>query len=121
MSETQEPTQARQAQNHPSLERLNDLDWVGPVLLPSPTADAMIAVIKQLNQHTKVTDRGSYVRITAPKRCILSIPILEQILGHSFVIPQDLEVVMPSFSGTLKLSPQNIVWSSPDVSPDNIQ
>ena len=84
---------------------------VGPVLEASDTARAVVAAIRQLNGAAVVEDRGSYLRVLVPQRCVVTRRAIESELGRPFRLPADLEVLMPAFKGTLQLSEEEAVWS----------
>ena len=86
---------------------------VGPVLLAGPVAQAVIAAIREASPDVTVLDRGSYLRVTAPLRCLLDCERLEKHLGHSFVLPGDLEAVMPAFRGRLTIDERHACWEAP--------
>src|SRR5262245_14982989 len=86
-------------------------NFVGPVLQAGATSEAIIAAIKRLNSSVKVLNRGSYLRVQTPGRCVVTRAAIEESLGRPFRIPSDLEKVMPSFEGALKISSDEIVWT----------
>ena len=90
---------------------MNRKDHVGPVLEASETASAVVRAIRSLNADAVVEDQGSYLRILAPLRCVVTKRAIEAILGRPFQLPGDLERVMPSFKGTLQVSEDEAVWS----------
>jgi hypothetical protein len=90
---------------------MNRRDHVGPVLEASETASAVVTAIRSLNADAVVEDQGSYLRILAPLRCVVTRRAIEEILGRPFQLPGDLERVMPSFKGTLQISEEEAVWS----------
>jgi hypothetical protein len=83
---------------------------VGPVLEAGPMAQAVIAAIRSLHPEVQVLDRGAYLRVSVPGRCVLELGVLEHELGHAFRLPGDLERIMPSFQGRLRLSATQVVW-----------
>lgn len=83
---------------------------VGPVLEHGETARAIIAAMQDANPDMEVMDRGSYLRVRVPGRCVLPRAAVEQILGHAFTLPGDLEAVMPSFMGRLTMDDNQVVW-----------
>jgi hypothetical protein len=85
---------------------------VGPVLEHGETARAIIAAMRDVNPDLEVRDRGSYLRVLVPGRCVLPRAAVEQVLGHAFVLPGDLEAVMPSFMGHLSLDEDQAVWET---------
>jgi len=94
---------------------MNDTDarpWVGPVLRVGLLSDVIINVLRRSHPETRVVDRGSYLRVLAPHRCELGRAEVERELGGPFVLPGDLEKVMPSFQGTLSLTEERAVWSA---------
>lgn len=86
-------------------------DGVGPVLEACDTARAVIVALRQLNRDVVVVDRGSYLRVLVPGRCVMTRGAVEQALGRPFHLPGDLELVMPSFKGRLRMGEQEAVWS----------
>jgi hypothetical protein len=84
---------------------------VGPVLESSDAAESIIAAIKKLNPVVTVEDRGSYLRVLCPQRCLVTRRAIEEELGRSFKLPGDLEHVMPSFKGTFSVSEEEALWS----------
>ncbi len=84
---------------------------VGPVLKTGATADAIVAAIRQLNPDAEILDRGAYVRVLVPGRCVLTRAAVEKNLGTVFRLPTELERVMPSFKGKFFLSEDEAVWA----------
>ncbi len=87
-------------------------DTVGPVLAASETARAVVDAIQQLNRGAVVQDRGSYLRILVPRRCVVTREAIEAILGRPFALPSELERMMPSFRGRLVLTEDAAVWTA---------
>jgi len=77
---------------------------VGPVLLAGRVADAIVAAIRRQNAGARITLRGSYVRVAVSRRCEVDARVVADLLGEPFRLPSDLERVMPSFRGRLRLS-----------------
>jgi len=86
-------------------------DDVGPVLEAGEVADAVIAAIREHNEHVTVRDRGAYVRVLVPRCCILRRDAIERALGRPFALPGDLERMMPSFQGRLTMDDDQAEWS----------
>ena len=86
-------------------------DRVGPVLEAGETADAVVAAIRHLNRDVVVQDRGAYLRILVPGRCVATRAAIEQALGRSFQLPGDLEHIMLSFKGVFRLTDDEATWS----------
>ncbi len=84
---------------------------VGPVLEAGDVADALIAAIREHNTHVTVRDRGAYLRVLVPVRCVLRRDAIERALGRPFRFPGDLERLMPSFKGQLTITDEEVVWS----------
>ena len=84
---------------------------VGPVLESGAVALAIVAAIRELNARVEVVDRGSYLRVLVPGRCVVTRAAIERELGRSFVLPGDLEMLMPSFKGALSISESEAVWA----------
>ena len=83
---------------------------VGPVLEAGDVADALVAAIREENPDVTVDDRGAYVRVSVPRVCRLSRQAVERRLGRAFRLPGDLERVMPSFKGRLKMDDDGASW-----------
>ena len=88
---------------------MNDL--VGPVLEAGVVATAVVAAIRELNAQVEVVDRGSYLRVLVPRRCVVTRAAIERALGRRFLLPVDLENLMPSFKGELSVSEEQAVWA----------
>lgn len=85
-------------------------DRVGPVLQSGTVANAIVAAIKDLNQDVLVMDRGAYVRVLVPQRCIVTRAAIERHLGRPFRFPGELETVMSAFKGSLQLNQDDATW-----------
>jgi hypothetical protein len=88
-----------------------DSERVGPVFDAGATAEALIVAIREVNANVTVVDRGAYVRVLVPGRCVLTRAAAERALGAPFRFPADLEIVMPSFRGALTIRPEEAVWA----------
>jgi hypothetical protein len=84
---------------------------VGPVLQATVAAEAVIAAIKELNDGVEVAHRGSYLRVLCPERCSVTRRAIEAHMGQPFRLPGDLERIMPSFTGRLSMSEDEVSWS----------
>lgn len=85
-------------------------DRVGPVLQSGSVANAIIAAIKDLNPDVLVVDRGAYVRVLVPGRCIVTRVAIERHLGRPVRFPGELETVMSAFKGSLQLNQEDATW-----------
>jgi hypothetical protein len=85
---------------------------VGPVLLAGRVSEAIVTAIRQQNAGVRVTQRGSYLRVSVSSRCEVRAEAVAGLLGEPFRIPQDLERVMPSFRGRLVLSEELAAWEA---------
>lgn len=83
---------------------------VGPVLHATPFARAVVAVIEDENEHVFVRDEGAYLRVLAPRVCRLSRAGLAAATDPAIRFPGDLEVVMSSFTGVMRLTEDGAVW-----------
>ena len=88
---------------------------VGPVLLAGRVADAIVAAIRRQNAGARVSVRGSYVRVAVSRRCEVHARVIEDLLGEPFRLPADLEKVMPSFRGQMRLSEEQALWEAGPV------
>ena len=86
-------------------------DRVGPVLSADVDGRAVLAAIRGLNPGVEVVDRGSYWRVLARHRCVVTRQAIEQALGGPFRLPGDLERVMPSFKGRFSVDRDQAAWS----------
>jgi toluene monooxygenase system ferredoxin subunit len=85
---------------------------VGPVLQGGAAAEAVVAAIRSLNRQVEVLDRGSYLRVLVPGRCLVTRAAIEAELRAPFRLRSDLERVMPSFKGRLSLSDEEACWEA---------
>ncbi len=92
-------------------EQVDPVDRVGPVLLAEDAAHAIVAAIRELNSNVKIVDRGSYLRVLVPRRCVVTRAAIEKTLGRPFPIPGELEALMPSFQGRFKLTEDEASWT----------
>ena len=83
---------------------------VGPVLQSGHAADVVVAAIRALNPHVVLIDRGAYVRVLVPHRCVLKRDAIESRLGRPFHLPGDLESIMPAFKGRFRVDEDEAVW-----------
>jgi len=86
-------------------------DGVGPVLIKHPAGFAVLEAIRRLNPSADVYDRSSYLRVLVPARCLLTRRAVEDILGRPFDFRADLEIMMPSFKGRMRLDDDEAVWT----------
>jgi toluene monooxygenase system protein D len=86
-------------------------DTVGPVLEADAVAHAIVAAIREANRDVEVHDRGAYLRVLVPQRCVVRRDAIERALGRPFQLPGDLEAVMPAFKGTIAITEDEVVWS----------
>ena len=85
-------------------------DGVGPVLRSGPMAEAIVSAIRALNEDVEVIDRGAYLRVLVPGRCVVTREAIEAVAGAPFRLPGDLEAVMPSFKGLFAVSEEEARW-----------
>jgi toluene monooxygenase system protein D len=86
------------------------MNRVGPVLHVTPFAWSVVAVIEEENMDVLVRDEGAYLRVLVPRVCRLSRAGLEAATGLAIRFPGDLELVMSSFTGVLRLTEDDAVW-----------
>lgn len=87
-------------------------DDVGPVLTAGPVSRIVAEVLLAANPGATLIDRGSYLRIAVPQRCVLTRAAVEARLGRPFRLPMDLERIMPSFKGRLRLNNEEALWQA---------
>ena len=85
--------------------------WVGPVLDAGEIADAIVVAVKSLNGSVVIEDRGSYLRVLCPDRCVLTRRAIEEALGRPFRLPGELECAMPSFKGSFRVTEDEAEWT----------
>ena len=85
---------------------------VGPVLTSGLVAQAIITAIQRLNPDAEVRDRGAYLRVLVPDRCVVTRAAIEAELGRPFRLPGDLEATMPSFKGRFTVSADQAAWTA---------
>jgi toluene monooxygenase system ferredoxin subunit len=93
-------------------ENASNGERVGPVLQGGTAAEAVVAAIRSLNRQVEVLDRGAYLRVLVPGRCLVTRAAIEAELRAPFRLPGDLERVMPSFKGRLSLSDEEVCWEA---------
>jgi hypothetical protein len=87
-------------------------ETVGPVLESGRAASCVIAAIRNLNQNVTLEDRGSYVRVLVPKRCVVTREAIEAVSGAAFHLPADLEMLMPAFKGRFLVNEEQATWTA---------
>lgn len=93
---------------------MSDVDMlhvgVGPVLQATPFAAVVVAAIEAENDGVVIRDEGGYLRVQVPHVCRLPLSALVAAAGHEVRLPGDLEVIMSSFSGLVRMSESGVVW-----------
>ena len=90
---------------------------VGPVLLATPFAEAVVAAIREENDDVLVRQEAAYLRVLVPGECRLSRSALRSVIGEEVHFPGDLEAVMSSFSGRMEITDHAAVWWIPGEAP----
>jgi hypothetical protein len=85
---------------------------VGPVLARGALCDAVLRALEEENPRLACVDRGAYVRVYVPVRCVLPRAAVERHTGQPFRLPGDLEGIMPSFKGRLRMTEDEAVWEA---------
>ncbi len=89
-----------------------DHDHVGPVLeAGGDLVEAIISAIRENHPDMRLLDRGGYLRVLVPGRCVVQRAAIERALGRAFRLPGDLELVMPSFMDAIEISEDEVVWA----------
>jgi toluene monooxygenase system protein D len=87
-------------------------DRVGPVLeADGDLVEAIVSAIRDNHPDAAVIDRGGYLRVLVPGRCVVQRTAVERALGRPFRLPGDLELVMPSFKGAIEITDDQVVWA----------
>jgi toluene monooxygenase system protein D len=89
-------------------------DAVGPVLQATPFARTVISAIRDENDEVAVQDEGAYLRVLVPRVCRLSRSALEAATGATVRFPGELEVVMSSFAGVMRMTEDDVIWRLAD-------
>ena len=87
------------------------VETVGPVLESGRVGSCIVAAIRNLNHNVTLEDRGSYVRVLVPKRCVVTREAIEALTGEPFHLPGDLEMLMPSFKGRFAVNEDQATWT----------
>ena len=85
---------------------------VGPLLTNTPAAWAVIDAILAANPEATLDDRGSYIRVSVPNYCSVQRTDIEAALGVAFLLPGDLERIMPAFAGSFAVSHDEAIWTA---------
>jgi toluene monooxygenase system protein D len=102
---------------HPKPQPHADHHGVGPVLeADGDLVEAIVSAIRENHPDAVVIDRGGYLRVLVPKRCVVRRASVERALGRPFRLPGDLELVMPSFKGAIEITDDQVVWAWPSGS-----
>ena len=83
---------------------------VGPVLEASDLGRAIAEILLRHNGGARLRDQGAYLRVECAERCRLDRADVEQTLGRPFRLPGELEQLMPSFRGQLRVSEDSVEW-----------
>lgn len=86
---------------------------VGPVLEASELGRTVAGAILRANPGASLRDQGAYLRVECPDHCRVTRAELELALGRSFALPGDMEQIMPSFRGQLRVTEDEVQWSLP--------
>jgi hypothetical protein len=81
------------------------------VLQADELGRAVALAIVEANPGAEIVDRGAYYRVIADGHCTVTRAAVERISGRAFLLPGDLERVMPAFSGYLSINPQAASWT----------
>lgn len=84
---------------------------VGPVLAAGELGQAVALAIVELNPGAQVLARRAYYRVLAAEHCAVTRSAIERISGRPFILPGDLESVMPAFTGYLSLNAHVACWT----------
>lgn len=107
LSETSAPVDAGASVREQNTE---DYDSVGPVLRNNQLGAAVLEAIRALNPEVKVIDRGAYLRVLVPRRCVVTRQAIERQLARPFRLPGELEALMPSFKGIVSIDEERAAW-----------
>jgi hypothetical protein len=82
------------------------------VLHAGDGARAVIAAIVEAYPDAEIVDRGAYLRVLVPRRCVVTREAIERHRGGRFVLPSDLEQIMSSFQGRISLGDDEVRWEA---------
>lgn len=94
-----------------------DRRGVGPVLQATPFAEAVVAAIQDENDDVDVRHEGAYLRVLVPGVCRLSRASVVAMTGRDVQFPGELEVIMSSFTGVMRLTDRSALWWLAGESP----
>jgi toluene monooxygenase system protein D len=80
------------------------------VLRATPFALSVITAIEDDTDEVIVHDEGAYLRVIAPRLCRLSRVAVEAATGSVVQFPGELEMIMSSFTGLLRMNEDGAVW-----------
>lgn len=80
------------------------------MLQATPFGRTIVAVIEAENDEVVVRDEGAYLRVLVPGVCRLTRAAVEEATGSTVTFPGELEVIMSSFAGRMRLSEDGAVW-----------
>lgn len=83
---------------------------VGPVVQATALGRAIAEAILAANGGARVVDRGAYLRVLSPGRCVLARAAVEERTGRPFRLPGDLELAMTSFAGRFSSTDDEASW-----------
>jgi toluene monooxygenase system ferredoxin subunit len=89
---------------------------VGPVFESGAAANAAIEAMRALGQKITVIDRGSYLRVSAPRILRLTRAAFESKMT-GLVFPRDVQAIMVSFKGHITVSDDELIWTLPGHAP----
>jgi toluene monooxygenase system protein D len=90
---------------------------VGPVLQDTPFAEEVVLAIQDENDDVVVHHEGAYLRVLVPGVCRLSRAAVQAVSGRDVHFPGDLELIMSSFTGLMRLTDQAALWWIGDGTP----
>jgi hypothetical protein len=86
-------------------------DLVGPVLQAGADGRSLLRALEELNEGLCVEDRGAYLRVLVPGRCVLTRAAVERHSARAWRFPGDLECNMPAFKGFFSVTADEACWS----------
>ena len=84
---------------------------VGPVFNVCSDTSAYLAAIRRDNTDVRFLEHSSYVRVLAPRKCVLNRLAVEDELGERLHWPECLEAIMPSFKGRISITGDFAEWN----------
>lgn len=95
------------------MNKQSKVRYVGPIMRKGDMADAVIEAIYADNNEKEIIidDHASYFRVKVEGDCLVRVATVSEMLGSS-VNTRDIEALMPSFEGFIRVETDQIRFLS---------